>query len=97
MIIAHVIAIGLAAPQGIWTVIWVQVIMFVIGRISDNVLGPKIMGQATGISPIGVMFVVFAGGELFGLPGLLFAIPLAALIKILWSHFGRQWWRRQMQ
>lgn len=87
MLIAQVIAIVLCAPQGGWMILWVQIIMFVMARISDNVLVPKIMGQSVGVSPIGVMFAVFAGGELFGIPGLLLGIPAAALIKILWRYF----------
>jgi predicted PurR-regulated permease PerM len=49
------------------------------------------MGQSVGVSPIGVMFAVFAGGELFGIPGLLLGIPAAALIKILWRYFVTPW------
>jgi predicted PurR-regulated permease PerM len=87
MLIAQAIAIVLCAPQGGWLILWVQVLMFVMARISDNVLVPKIMGQSVGVSPIGVMFASFAGGELFGVPGLLLGIPAAALIKILWRTF----------
>jgi predicted PurR-regulated permease PerM len=87
MLIAQAIAIVLCAPQGGWMILWIQVIMFVMARISDNVLVPKIMGQSVGVSPIGVMFAVFAGGELFGIPGLLLGIPAAALVKILWRYF----------
>jgi len=71
--------------------LWVQLILFVMARISDNVLVPKIMGSHVGVSPIGVMFAVFAGGELFGIPGLLLGIPAAALIKILWRYFVAPW------
>jgi len=91
MVIAQAIAVVLCAPQGGWMILWVQVIMFVVARISDNVLVPKIMGQSVGVSPIGVMFAVFAGGELFGIPGLLLGIPAAALMKILWRYFVAPW------
>jgi predicted PurR-regulated permease PerM len=91
MLIAQAIAVVLCAPQGGWMILWVQVIMFVMARISDNILVPKIMGQSVGVSPIGVMFAVFAGGELFGIPGLLLGIPAAALVKILWRYFVTPW------
>lgn len=91
MLIAQAIAIVLCAPQGGWMILWVQVVMFLMARISDNVLVPKIMGESVGVSPIGVMFAVFAGGELFGIPGLLLGIPAAALIKILWRYFVTPW------
>ncbi|MFY9664842.1 MAG: AI-2E family transporter [Candidatus Cybelea sp.] len=91
MLIAQIIAIPMSAPQGLWMVIWVQIIIFGMARISDNVLVPKIMGKSVGVSPIGSMFAVFAGGELFGVPGLILGIPVAALIKILWRYFMAPW------
>jgi len=97
MLIAQLIAIPLCAPQGIWMIVWVQVVMFAMARISDNVLVPKIMGQSVGVSPIGAMFAVFAGGELFGVPGLILGIPAAALIKILWRYFMAPWIEAQLE
>jgi predicted PurR-regulated permease PerM len=96
MLIAELVAIPMSAPQGIWMIIWVQVIMFAMARISDNVLVPKIMGQSVGVSPIGAMFAVFAGGELLGIPGLILGIPAAALIKILWRYFVEPWLSTQL-
>jgi predicted PurR-regulated permease PerM len=87
MLAVHVLALVLAAPQGATTVIWVQVIVFTIGRVADTLLVPKIMSESVGVSPIVVMFAVFAGGELFGLPGLLLGIPAAALAKVAWQFF----------
>jgi predicted PurR-regulated permease PerM len=84
MLVAHAVALVLAAPQGGWTILWTQAIVFTIGRVADALLVPKIMSESIGVSPIVVMFAVFAGGELFGLPGLLLGIPAAALVKIAW-------------
>lgn len=96
MLIAQLLALALAAPQGWFIVIWVQVVMFVVARISDNVLVPKIMGGTVGVSPITVMFAVFAGGELFGLPGLILGIPAAALAKLVWRYFLGPWLHGQI-
>jgi predicted PurR-regulated permease PerM len=95
MLIAEIIAVPLCVPQGLFMVIAVQVIMFGMARISDNVLVPKIMGESVGVSPIGAMFAVFAGGELFGIPGLILGIPAAALTKIVWRYFVAPWLHSQ--
>ena len=87
MIVAQLVAALLAVPQGTTMVIWVTVAIFVIARVADNVLVPKVMGRSLGVSPITVMFAVFAGGELFGLPGLILGIPAAALLKVLFGYF----------
>lgn len=97
MLIAELIAIPMSAPQGLGMIVWVQLIMFIMARISDNVLVPKIMGQSVGVSPIAAMFAVFAGGELFGIPGLILGIPAAALIKILWRYFMAPWITAQLE
>ncbi len=87
MLVAQVAAALLAVPQGTGMVIWVTIAIFVVARIADNVLTPKIMEKSVGVSPITVMFAVFAGGELFGFPGLIFGIPAAALLKVLFGYF----------
>jgi predicted PurR-regulated permease PerM len=87
MIVAQVLAAVLAIPQGGAMVASVTVEIFVISRVADNLLVPKVMSQSVGVSPIGVMFAVFAGGELFGVPGLLLGIPAAAMVKVLFKFF----------
>jgi len=86
MLVAQVIAALLAIPQGGYMVLYVTLAIFVVGRVADNVLVPRIMAQSVGVSPITVMFAVFAGGELFGLPGLVLGIPAAALLKVLFGY-----------
>lgn len=95
MIVAQVIAAALAIPQGTAMVVYVTVAIFVVARVADSVLVPKIMSDAVGVSPIGVMFAVFAGGELFGLPGLVLGIPAAALVRVLFTYFVLPWIRAQ--
>ena len=87
MIVAQLFAALLAVPQGTGMVVSVTVVIFVLARIADSVLVPKVMSDSVGVSPVGVMFAVFAGGELFGIPGLLLGIPAAALIKVLFKYF----------
>lgn len=96
MLVAQIVALALAAPQGPFMLIFVQVVMFGVARISDNVLVPKIMGGTVGVSPITVMFAVFAGGELFGLPGLILGIPAAAIAKLIWKYFLGPWLHGQI-
>ena len=96
MLIVQLLALILAAPQGAFDVVATQIIIFGMARVSDNVLVPKIMGGAVGVSPITVMFAVFAGGELFGLPGLILGIPAAAILRLLWRYFLGPWLHGQI-
>ncbi|MBV8433106.1 MAG: AI-2E family transporter, partial [Candidatus Eremiobacteraeota bacterium] len=54
-------------------------------------------GESVGVSPIVAFFAVFAGGELFGIPGLILGIPVAALLKILWRYFMAPWIQAQFK
>ncbi len=75
-----------------WEVaIWTAVVMTVVTKIADTFLVPKVMSESVGVSPMGIIFAVFAGGELFGLWGLLLAIPAAALFKALWVVWIYPW------
>jgi predicted PurR-regulated permease PerM len=87
MLVVQLLAVILAAPQGGAMVLWVSVIIFVVARLSDAVFAPKILSDRIGVSPIVIMFSVFAGGELFGIPGLLLGIPVAAVFKAAWECF----------
>jgi predicted PurR-regulated permease PerM len=96
MLVAQIVALLLSAPQGVFMVVLVQAVMFGMARISDSVLVPKIMGGTVGVSPITVMFAVFAGGELFGLPGLILGIPAAAIARLFWRYFLGPWLHGQI-
>lgn len=89
MAVVQVFAALLALPMGFSTVLWVTAIIFIIARVIDNLIAPKVMSESVGVSPIVVMFAVFAGGELFGLTGLVLGIPAAALMKSLWKIYRR--------
>jgi predicted PurR-regulated permease PerM len=91
MIVAQLLALALALLQGPTMAAYVTIAIFVIARIADSVLVPKIMADAVGVSPIGVMFAVFAGGELFGMWGLILGIPAAALVRVLFTYFVLPW------
>jgi predicted PurR-regulated permease PerM len=68
---------------------------FMVQAADDYVLTPLIQGKETGMSTPLILFASLAGGALFGVFGLLIAIPIAACLKIvieaiLWPRF-RAW------
>lgn len=60
--------------------------MFVFGFIYDSVVNPRIVGKAVKLNPVLSAFVVFSAAALFGLPGMLFAYPVAGAIKVIFSR-----------
>lgn len=58
--------------------------VFSTGQIVESaVLQPKLLGDKIGLHPVAVIFAVLAGGNLFGLTGVLLALPAAAVIMVL--------------
>lgn len=91
IMVAVVCAVLLGALQS-WTMAIVAVVaIFVVTRVADLVLVPKIMAESVGVSPMGIIFAVFAGGELFGLWGAVLAVPAAAVFKVAWRVWLYPW------
>lgn len=49
----------------------------------DQILGPLVLGRAVTLPPLVVLFALFAGAGIFGLLGLLVAVPVTAVVKIV--------------
>lgn len=56
------------------------VIILIIQQIDGNIIGPKILGESTGLSSFWVLFAILLGGGLFGFWGMLFGVPTFAVI-----------------
>ena len=56
------------------------IIILVIQQLDGNVIGPKIVGNAIGISSFWVLIAVLVGGGLFGFMGMVFGVPVFAVI-----------------
>jgi predicted PurR-regulated permease PerM len=58
-----------------------------INLLVGNVLAPRIQGQAVRVHPVLVFVATVIGGELFGLPGIVLAVPAMALLRVLFDFF----------
>ena len=58
-------------------------VFFAVQSLDSYLLSPRIIGSRVGLHPVWVMLAIIAFGSFFGIAGLLVAIPLAVLIKML--------------
>jgi len=58
-----------------------------IQQLEGNVLTPRIQSQAVRVHPVIVLLAVVAGGELAGIPGIIFAVPTLAVLRVLFDFF----------
>lgn len=62
-------------------------VIYGIGQVLEGyVLVPRLVGRRIGLHPLLVIFLLLAGGQLFGLPGVLLALPAGALLVVVARH-----------
>ncbi|WP_353196230.1 AI-2E family transporter [Parapedobacter defluvii] len=76
---------ALATKDSAWyavgVIAWFQVVQFLEG----NVITPNIVGSKVSINPLMAIISILLGGMLFGLAGLILALPLTATIKVIFD------------
>jgi predicted PurR-regulated permease PerM len=75
--------VGLVAVQqnGTWAAVCLFAFAIALRLSIDNVVGPLVLGQAARIHPVMVIISFVCGGILFGVVGLLLAVPIAVCIR----------------
>lgn len=61
--------------------IWVAIFILILQQIDGNFIGPKVMGDQVGLSPLWIISAVLISGSLFGIVGVFLSVPIAAVIK----------------
>lgn len=93
---------GLAAllvalfDAGIWAGLGALVIVIVAQNLTDQIVTPRVMSDQVDLHPTLVIFSLLVGGTLFGLAGMLFAIPVAATGKGLFVYYFERRTRRTL-
>ncbi|MDP3274528.1 MAG: AI-2E family transporter [Deltaproteobacteria bacterium] len=86
-------ALGLAlfmtavSGQGSAHLLGVAGVMVAVHILDLSLITPRIVGNRTRLSPASVIISMLAGGAVFGLAGVFFAIPAASIIAVLVRHF----------
>lgn len=70
----------IAAPEKLIIMI---LLIIIIQQIDGNYIGPKILGESTGISALGVFLAIIIMGGYFGIAGMLIGVPTFAVISAL--------------
>ncbi|MBK6421184.1 MAG: AI-2E family transporter [Gemmatimonadetes bacterium] len=81
---ALVVALTMDDPVG--GLLRVGGVFLVVQFIDGSVTGPRIVGGSVGLHPVVTMLALAFGGAMLGFAGLLLAVPLAVLLKMLGSR-----------
>jgi predicted PurR-regulated permease PerM len=85
--IGSIPAVLLALSVSPTTALLTALLFVAIQQFESNLLTPQIQSQAVRVHPILVLLAVIAGGELAGIPGVIFAVPVLAVLRVLFDFF----------
>jgi predicted PurR-regulated permease PerM len=83
-------AVVYALVQHPLSALWVALLFLGIQQLEGHVVVPKVMGHSLRLHPLLVIFGLLAGGEIYGFPGILVALPLLAAGRAAWEFFGER-------
>ncbi len=66
--------------------LWFGLFIFALQQLDGNIIGPKVMGNSIGISGFWIMVSVIIGGGLFSIVGMFIAVPVFAIIYVLFGN-----------
>jgi predicted PurR-regulated permease PerM len=74
--------------------LWVVVVNIVVQIMEGNIFSPYIMGRTLHIHPLTIIVVLLLGGEIWGLAGLILAVPIYAVLKVIAQHVALRYIKR---
>jgi len=72
------------------SVLWVLALFVFIYQVEGHIVVPNVMASALRLHPLLVIFGLLAGGELYGIAGVLLALPTMAAARAIWEFFSER-------
>ena len=70
--------------------LWVLALFVFIYQVEGHIVVPNVMANALRLHPLLVIFGLLAGGELYGIAGVLMALPTMAAARAIWEFFNER-------
>ncbi|MGL4570909.1 MAG: AI-2E family transporter [Clostridium sp.] len=67
---------------------WVIIGIFIIQQIEGNILAPKVTADSTNIHPLIIIVLLLIGERLFGVCGMILAVPIGVIIKVIYDDLN---------
>lgn len=81
-----IVATTVSGLQSGWQALWTAMFLIVLRIFQDYVIYPRIIREGIHLHPLAVILSVLAGEQVAGIPGVFIAIPLVALLTVLYKH-----------
>ena len=80
-----------------WYALWFLIFTVVLQTIDGYVIKPKFYGDVMKVSPILILLFIIVMGKMFGVPGMLLAIPVAAIVEYLYKVMFLPWLEKRRE
>lgn len=81
---AVLVALLYSSKTALWTAVW----LYLIQQIEGNIISPKITGDSVSMHPLIVIILLIIGGKLGGFLGMVLAVPVGVVIKIIYEDLN---------
>lgn len=86
MLVAYTDGVSFWGLDPVWQMAAVGIYYTILRQLEDLFVIPNILGRMTKLHPVAVLFAVLLGGHLFGVLGVILAVPLTASLKVVLEH-----------
>ncbi len=77
---------AVATTDNWWQPLAVVGMYVVIQNLEGNIITPNIVGSSVAINPLVALMALIVGGFIWGIGGIILAIPVAAIVKVIFEH-----------
>lgn len=85
-VIGAIPAIALALLESKTMALYALLVILIVQQLENSIISPKVLGDSLGLHPLLIIFVLLAGGQLYGIIGMLLAVPVTAITRVVLKY-----------
>lgn len=89
--IGYIPALFIGLMQGPMEAVSITVVVLIVQQIDSNILYPRIIGSTLSIHPLTILVILLAAGNIAGIPGMILAVPLYAVVRTIVVYVAQVW------
>lgn len=89
--IGYIPALFIGLMQGPTEALLITAVVLIVQQIDSNILYPRIIGSTLNIHPLTILVILLAAGNIAGIPGMILAVPIYAVIRTIVVYLAEIW------
>lgn len=89
--IGYIPALFIGLMQGPMEALSITAVVLIVQQIDSNILYPRIIGSTLNIHPLTILVILLAAGNIAGIPGMILAVPIYAVIRTIVVYLAEIW------